>query len=126
MREIKFRAWDDVLKYWLNEDDMPICGDGKSMYHKFQDTDNIYFSQYTGLKDRNGVEIFEGDIVKFKIVAEFNEGAIGEFVGSVDWDSSDTGFFFNSNNGKWPHIKTFFAYDLEVIGNIYENPELLK
>ena len=68
--------------------------------------------QYTGLKDKNGKKIFEGDIVKSKY---------GVFKSKVEWNDSFCGFlpFCNNDTG-------IFADECEVIGNIYENKELLE
>lgn len=67
--------------------------------------------QYTGLKDKNGKKIFEGDIVKSKY---------GVFKSKVEWNDSFCGFFPFCNNETG-----IFADECEVIGNIYENKELL-
>lgn len=68
--------------------------------------------QYTGLKDKNGKKIFEGDIVKSKY---------GVFKSKVEWNDSFCGFFPFCNNDTG-----IFADECEVIGNIYENKELLE
>lgn len=68
--------------------------------------------QYTGLKDKNGKKIFEGDIVKSKY---------GVFKSKIEWNDSFCGFFPFCNNDTG-----IFADECEVIGNIYENKELLE
>lgn len=109
MREIKFRAWwkdtmkpipnftDDYVIDACNEDIFIVC-------------------QYTGLKDKNGVEIYEGDIVSW--VSMFNPYAKRK-IDAVEW--SDLGGWMLMPYCHEPHQAI-----LEVIGNIYEHPELLE
>jgi len=127
MREIKFRAWDIV------NNKMQHSGIvwGYSINLKYKDIrfpvlegfdygDNINnlsnLMQYTGLKDKNGKEIYEGDIVKANIN---NVVSIGKVVYIDDWAMFQTEFTIG-NIGRYSCYE-----DDEVIGNIYENPELL-
>lgn len=75
--------------------------------------------QYTGLEDKNGTKIFEGDIVKGTIVSQW---AKEEIVCCVEYQKNS---FVCIEQGKWEH-KLKFAKNIEVIGNIYDNPELLE
>ena len=126
-REIKFREWRGDFMYQIDlEDEALISGE------------NHPLMQYTGLKDKNGVEIYEGDIVIEKSYPFFGDAPeIPDsnqkcnklnYVGVVVWDD---GYYVNlkvvSNRVRGSAIgNSLYDYTkLEVIGNIYENPELL-
>lgn len=76
--------------------------------------------QYTGLTDKNGKKIFEGDIVK-----HFNASDVGVDIGKVCWDDKYCQFYRTSNSGMY-NYRVGADCSYEVIGNIYDNPELLK
>ena len=135
MRDIKFRAWDESKK--IMHFDVEFIRSGtegndwiifKSDKQTLQDEkvlDNPYFQlqiklmQYTGLKDKNGVEIYEGDIVKEPYYVDEHNGFLllevmfdkGAFLGKVI-------------NKKGFGLQVLTMYK-EVIGNIYEHPHLL-
>ena len=151
MREIKFRAWDkieqvmgevtrlDEMDYVEFRLDKPIksclhCA-GRDCYspHKYirargdqrTATIEIEILQYTGLKDKNGVEIYEGDIVKIK--AWFRDDEVDKIcITIMDGWQSVFEALRNSEDGFYCPMGSTAQNDREVIGNIYENPELLK
>lgn len=131
MREIKFRVWDKYGKYmrYLGDDSHDSieffdenrasyynlqCGDGGASTTE-EDCDGYGFSplmQYTGLKDKNGKEIFEGDIVRLPEDEDYKYY-------SIIYSKNRLGFTLSNGCGFG------LSYGIEVVGNIYENPELL-
>ena len=79
--------------------------------------------QYTGLKDKNGTRIFEGDIIRHHYKNPIENGYTSD-KGVVKWDCKECFFYRTSLSGKDKTISVDCIY--EVIGNIYDNPELLE
>lgn len=121
-REIKFRMWSIRNKFM---DDTPVVykgapctidTEGKIVWMPQDDT---VLMQFTGLLDKNGKEIYEGDIVR--VITDLEEGA--ELLMKVEWEN---GAFILYGYG-WAIIlcEEERYRELEIISNIYENPELL-
>jgi uncharacterized phage protein (TIGR01671 family) len=122
MREIKFRAWDEKFKM-MNEVIVMDFDSRKVNLHPdynhqsyFKD---VVLMQYTGLKDKNGVEIYEGDILKYCFEMEREEDN-DEGQGVVVFKN---GMFTVE---KMEYYQALSDYKTDVIGNLHENPELLK
>jgi len=116
MREIRFRAWKKEDKKWLDRDELCISVlNGKLL--GWQADYEFDIQQYTGLKDKNGKEIYEGDIF---IEDTFDDEA-KKLISTVIFKEG----MFTDNAGDEP-LYEILMNEIEIIGNIHENPELLK
>lgn len=139
MREIKFRVWDNKNKKWLLGCELPNLG-GFSMFGEvmafgewtkvlesfsIEDWEYIKLMQFTGLEDRNGIEIYEGDIVSIPLYGStiiiWNE-SICSFQYAYHAIGKGTAVGSRMTNTIYAHESTV---KYEIIGNIYESPELL-
>ena len=122
MREIKFRAWNNDKNEWLDKEDckyLTIHLDGSYEINLGWVTifPHLTIEQYTGLKDKNGKEIYEGDIMRYDAIDY-----------KVLWADYYAGFETKRLNSPWNNAGLtlhFLASVGRVIGNIHENPELL-
>jgi uncharacterized phage protein (TIGR01671 family) len=155
MREIKFRAWseDTGMDYGIG------VTDKGNAHHLYDDKDSWIdkeqiVMQYTGLKDKNGKDIYEGDIIRYfadalpeksqKAVltngpfanepihievipweAKFSDSEQGDFTEMIDEVVFEDGAFWSYCDGGLGNLAVV-AKNAEIIGNIYENPELIK
>lgn len=121
-RELKFRAWVEEAKWDYYVYNIQERADMAEWFGE----PTVHIEQYTGLKDKNGTEIYEGDIVEEEI--DFNSKMTdGVFKYKVYWDSDTLTWglepigFGSIHNDLWECNQS-----IEVIGNIHENKELLK
>jgi len=122
-REIKFRAWDKLDKRWVSDvygDDpfeIYLCGNflGLSGCNSWVGSERYSLLQFTGLKDKNGKEIYEGDIINQDHKYGWKNHVMELMFSTA---SDDMGLDMYG----YPDVDN----DCEVIGNIYENPELLE
>lgn len=143
MREIKFRGKDSITGEW-------VCGDlsTKNLFNTTLiyreewwdvEVDPETVGQYTGLKDKNGVEIYEGDILKMhQFLFDGNEYD-KETIGVIKWgeygwllsqiDGKEVNEYMGYKNGEGEtyliHFYGLHEESFEIIANIHDNPELL-
>lgn len=149
MNEIKFRAWDKTHKtmtyitdfYWFEHEGVHDS-DGNGHYTNYE------LMPFSGIHDKNGKEIYKGDIVltQERYDRPYSKNRKSKrHIGAVEYTIRGGSGFYNSESGKWDKYREYGAewvvkvkdygkfvhgswgdfYDCEVIGNIYENPELL-
>lgn len=146
-REIKFRAWDGKTIRYPSNDGLYIYLDGRYGVHKDNGGGKLEceLMQYTGLKDKNGKEIYEGDIVEaygsksilvkdhsetrrfvsptFKDEYKFENG---RFLFTVYWNEVFSMWGFKPTENRISIDSNTGNRDYKLIGNIKQNPELLK
>lgn len=120
-REIKFRTWSKLYRQWCGGTNYIdgvwlgwICRYGKDIM-----TQDVILEQYTGLTDKNGKEIYEGDIVEIDKYGKFQ----------IIWNEWSCKFDFDEigkREREEPLLSQDWEEKSEIIGNIHENPELLE
>lgn len=126
MREIKFRAWSKLLNKMLSHEDLNKTLKNLTKIEYIAGiflplNSDVEVMQYTGLKDSNGNEIYEGDIVKIE------DYFGGDLIGNIVYDETTAGYVFNKGNERNYFQMTLDLEDYVyyVIGNIHENKDLL-
>ena len=138
-RKIKFRAWMPSKKIMI-QDALFIgnvgYGEGSVVIDERTQGAELVWLQFTGLFDKNGVEIYEGDVLKYHPYHNLGHKGI-KTIGAVKWgETGDSDDWAHSKHYEWVVDKDSLA-DIadsdykedeycEVIGNIYQNPELLE
>ena len=122
MREIKFRVWNKKEKKWESGGiAMDLNGDCEICWTEFGElmerAENVILCQYTGLKDKNGREIYEGDVAGY-------EAWTGLDRGEIVWGEKECAFFWEGITDCQPLGDIY--QDIEIIGNIWENGDLLN
>lgn len=150
MREIKFRAWDNLtesivswenLKFDKDQHDDEICFYEQDSEYSYVGGADFEIMQYTGLKDKNGREIYENDITELEVDGDIRrfvakiKTVVREVVSHPSFDDdvakvAITGVVFEWNGFElFPCVDKDGEFDnskMVVVGNIYENPDLLE
>lgn len=141
MKTIKFRIWNKRTNAWVEGHgrhkepsldgvnlfgETILCGafmNGVSL----EELNDCEALQYTGVNDVNGVEIFEGDIVKFKFKA-YGQGSVVHYrgTGQVVYKETEARFVVQTKKIDEDLKQSDYSIKFEVVGNIYENPKLIK
>ena len=127
MREIKFRAWIETQKRMYEV--VSICTrdwffttpEGTTWYRG----SDFKLMQYTGLKDKNGKEIYEGDIIFETFKHPIDEGE-EPVTAKVIWSAKHAKFQLQDSENTWDIWKDNNLHTYQIIGNIYENKEILE
>lgn len=122
MKEYKFRAWDSLAEKMYSWTEL-LNQNLKNIF-TIPEQCGYHLMQYTGLKDKNGKEIYEGDIIFIK-----GETKLLDIKGKVEYSNTFAQFIITNTGSIVNETEPLGDYEeenIEVIGNIYDNPELLE
>lgn len=147
----KFRVWSKETNEFLDNEYFRITGNGnvENFTNENENDQNCIIQQFTGLLDKNGKEIFEGDIVSFFFFTRDQSGKIhnkpvetkalikykedsAEFILEIfgiksnGWSFGMLMTFVDIGSEEWNENERINKLKLTIIGNIFENPELIK
>jgi uncharacterized phage protein (TIGR01671 family) len=137
-RTLKFRVWDIENKKFLNPSDIAINGNGNLLitdsgwYENFENKNlsDYVVQQYTGFEDIDRKEIFEGDIIEFEVPTKDN--STKKLTATIDYGLGAFLVMAKSEDGDlfFPLLQEFhdkiYKYQIKIIGNSFENAELLN
>lgn len=137
----KLKAWDKITNqmrgcYGFNElkQEVYVCsvadnefnGQLQTVHALTRSFDEVVIMQSTGLKDKNNIEVFEGDIVTLKYPRDRRYKVVAKVINGQDISAMVLKFGNDFNTEEFPLYKISAENNLEIIGSIYENPELLE
>jgi len=121
-RPLKFRVWDKMRLQFIypeNNNQQHFIIDLNGQFHNLQNGsggNDYVVLEYTGLKDKNGKEIYEGDILEWK----------GEFIAEVFFEQENAAFVIKSKKGGGAFMSENYVLNFQIIGNIFEHKHLLE